>query len=186
MPGVDTIIASTGPICRSSRDIDLFNSALFSTKPYLSNSSLIPIPWAPVALPAKRKLRIGWMRHDGVVLPQPPMLRGMEWARKKLEAAGNVEIVDFEPYEHQYAWDLVVRRSSSPSYESVAEVIAFFRSARSTSRTAATRFDESLLRLERTFILSVRKRSTVRSGTQRRSRVPYARPFLFPFLPFVC
>jgi hypothetical protein len=49
------------------------------------------------------------MRDDGVVLPQPPMLRGLDWAREKLEKAENIEIVDFEPYKHEFAWDLIVR-----------------------------------------------------------------------------
>jgi hypothetical protein len=96
------------------------------------------------------------MKHDGVALPQPPMLRGMQWAREKLEKAGNVEVVDFEPYKHQYAWDLIVRSSSPFLDATITDERSY--SARCTLKTEQTQFDENSLRLMRTFTLSVATR----------------------------
>ncbi|KAK4701287.1 amidase, partial [Phenoliferia sp. Uapishka_3] len=96
--GRDSIICSTGPMCTSARDIDLFLSALLSTKPYHRDPSLVPFDWTTEESFGNkaRPLRVGFMRHDGAVLPQPPMLRGLDTIRAKLDASSDFEVVDFD------------------------------------------------------------------------------------------
>ena len=40
-------------------------------------------------------------------MPHPPILNALNRAAKLLEAAGH-EVVEFEPYESQRAWDIAV------------------------------------------------------------------------------
>jgi amidase len=108
MDGFDSIVCSTGPMCRSARDIDLFISAVRGTEPHLLDPSLFPLPWSP-ALPAAHPLKVGIMMHDGVVLPQPPMLRGMEWAKEKLSGVDGIELVVFKSFNHHRALEIIVR-----------------------------------------------------------------------------
>ncbi|KII85160.1 hypothetical protein PLICRDRAFT_116709 [Plicaturopsis crispa FD-325 SS-3] len=96
---------ATGPMCRSARDIDMFFSAVRSAHPELRDPSQLPSPWT--TLPQGRKLRVGVMVYDDVVLPQPPMIRALEWARKKLEAADNIEVVDYKPYCHPEGYAII-------------------------------------------------------------------------------
>ncbi|KAL8290421.1 hypothetical protein RQP46_002679 [Phenoliferia psychrophenolica] len=94
-------------MCRSTRDIDLFFKSILSTKPYLRDPSLAPIPWTTESSFGFSPLRVGFMRHDGVVLPQPPMLRGLDTLRAKLEAAPGIDVVDFEGYKHDKGYDII-------------------------------------------------------------------------------
>ncbi|EJU00958.1 amidase [Dacryopinax primogenitus] len=102
----DGSVAATGPMCRSARDINLFFSSVRGTQPHLKDQLSIPLPWS---VPDKldRKLRIGIMMHDGVVMPQPPMLRALKVAYKKLQASDEVEVVDYLPYEHGLGYDII-------------------------------------------------------------------------------
>ncbi|KZT52953.1 amidase [Calocera cornea HHB12733] len=102
----DGSVAATGPMCRSARDIDFFISAVRATQPYLKDQMLIPLPWS---VPDKldRKIRVGIMMHDGVVTPQPPMLRALKLAKAKLEASDEVEVVDYVAYEHGLGYDII-------------------------------------------------------------------------------
>ncbi len=49
----------------------------------------------------------GYLPDDGVVSPHPPILEEMERTKKALIAAGH-EVIDYEPMDHQAAWDLIV------------------------------------------------------------------------------
>ncbi|KIV80888.1 hypothetical protein PV11_08355 [Exophiala sideris] len=60
--------------------------------------------WKPRPKP-KRKLRIGVMESDGVVMPHPPIIRALRATTDLLRAAGH-DVIDFEPYESQKAWDI--------------------------------------------------------------------------------
>ncbi|KZT62249.1 amidase [Calocera cornea HHB12733] len=104
--GADGVIASTGPMCSSARDIDLFISKVLAAKPAQIDVSLVPLVWdIPQSFP--KKLRVGIMEHDGVVLPHPPTLRALAAAKAKLTASGLVEVVDYKPFKHDLGYDIV-------------------------------------------------------------------------------
>ncbi|KAH7928662.1 amidase [Leucogyrophana mollusca] len=79
--------------------------ALSSSKPYLLDPTLIPISFDLPDL-SQRKLHVGVMMHDQSVMPYPPMLRAIHLAKEKLSAAPNIEVVDYQPYNHALGYAL--------------------------------------------------------------------------------
>lgn len=94
------ILASTGPLGVSLRDLDLFVSVLKASQPHLQDPNLVPIPWTGLATPApaSRPLKVGFMMDDGVVIPQPPVARALAWARDILAKSSAFEVKNFAPY----------------------------------------------------------------------------------------
>lgn len=96
------ILASTGPMCTTLRDMDLFMSIMSAAKPYLEDPSLVPIPWTGLSgkpTSSSTPLKIGFMMNDGDIVPQPPVTKALEWARSRLEQAPGFEIKSFEPFQ---------------------------------------------------------------------------------------
>ncbi|PNY25233.1 uncharacterized protein TCAP_04811 [Tolypocladium capitatum] len=96
------ILCSTGPMCTSLRDMDLFMSLMASAKPYLEDPRVIPLPWTGLAsapLQNSPPLKVGFMMHDGAIIPQPPVTRALEWARSRLEQTPGFQVQSFEPYQ---------------------------------------------------------------------------------------
>ncbi|KAL1748247.1 amidase signature domain-containing protein [Schizophyllum fasciatum] len=102
MPGADSIGATQGPMCRSLRDLRMWFQVVMSSRPWLKESSLVPIPWgtSATAIPLPEKVRIGVMWHDGVVTPQPPIQRAIRELVRALREQGVFEIKDYAPYRH--------------------------------------------------------------------------------------
>lgn len=72
---------------------------ILSSQPWRSDPSVARMPWRTedvAFLGGKDKPRIGVLRHDGVCLPQPPMVRALDQAVTKLRAAG-YDVVDVPP-----------------------------------------------------------------------------------------
>lgn len=90
-------------------DVELIMKTILDTKPWLSDPSLVPVPWNPTpSLPTR--LKVGYFTSDGVVTPQPPIARAMKAALDALREREDVELVPFEPYRHRDANKLVVSR----------------------------------------------------------------------------
>lgn len=81
---------------------------ILDTEPWLSDPSLVPVPWNPTPSQPTR-LKVGYFTSDGVVTPQPPIVRAMKAALDALREREDVELVTFEPYRHRDANKLVVR-----------------------------------------------------------------------------
>ncbi|EXJ88508.1 hypothetical protein A1O1_05438 [Capronia coronata CBS 617.96] len=95
-PGQTSIKVSCGPTCHSVSDLKLVTKLLFDYEEYIGfESSAVPIPWREVQQP-KSKLVFGVMRTDGVVKPQPIILRAIDETVEKLKAAGH-EVMEIEP-----------------------------------------------------------------------------------------
>ncbi|PKK52696.1 hypothetical protein CI102_2428 [Trichoderma harzianum] len=93
------ILTTAGPLCNSLRDMDLFMSVLLDSKPYPVDPTLVPMSWTGLkSLPQPKPLKIGVMMNDGVIVPQPPITRALNWAIEKLKASNNFSIRTFEPY----------------------------------------------------------------------------------------
>ncbi|KAJ8595109.1 amidase signature enzyme, partial [Rhizopogon salebrosus TDB-379] len=63
-PGADGIIGSTGPMCRSGRDMRLFLEAVLGANPAYLDPNALPVPLRVPDL-TQKKLRVGIMMHDG-------------------------------------------------------------------------------------------------------------------------
>lgn len=94
------VLCSVGPMCTSTRDMDLFMSTIASTSPFLKDPRLIPIPWTGLSADrTKVPLKIGFMMNDGVVEPQPPVTRSLQWVRDQLKSNSEIEIKEFKPFK---------------------------------------------------------------------------------------
>ncbi|THC94695.1 hypothetical protein EYZ11_005840 [Aspergillus tanneri] len=83
-----TIKLSCGPVCRSLDDLELFTSIINAHPRNKYDVTSVPVPWR--SLPSlDRKLVIGIMKWDGVVMPHPPVLRALEHTKQTLEKDGH-------------------------------------------------------------------------------------------------
>ena len=110
MKGNDGTLISAGPMCGSARDMEMLIKAVQSNRPWLKDPTLVPLPLVVPDI-SQKKLRVGIMPHDGVVLPHPPVLRGLSLAKAKLEASKEVEVVEYAPYKHKEGYGIIVCRS---------------------------------------------------------------------------
>lgn len=103
-----------GPLSTSLEGVKVFTKTLIDAKPWLKQVDLIPMKWRydedwlPKDAEGKTKLKVGVMWDDGVVKPHPPVLRAMKEVVDKLKAAGDVEVVEWTPYKHDLAWEIIV------------------------------------------------------------------------------
>ncbi|OAX32063.1 amidase [Rhizopogon vinicolor AM-OR11-026] len=104
--GSDGTFASLGPMCRSARDMWLFLDAVLGSNPANRDPDVLPVPLRMPDL-AQKKLRVGIMMHDGVVIPHPPTVRALQLAKAKLEASSEVEVVDYIPYDHNRGYSII-------------------------------------------------------------------------------
>lgn len=94
------ILCSTGPMCTSARDMDVFISVISSAKLYLTDLRLIPIPWSGLnSTLTPESLKIGFIIHNRVIIPQPPITRVLKWAYKKLSSADGFLVKPFLPFK---------------------------------------------------------------------------------------
>lgn len=56
------------------------------------------------------------MKTDGEVRPTRPIRRAVEEAVERLKASGEVEVVEFLPYESRTAWELIRRLVSFANF----------------------------------------------------------------------
>jgi amidase len=86
--GQDSINLSCGPVCHSMSDLELLTRVINAHPHNMHDLTCVPVPWRSVD-ELERKLKIGIMKWDGVVMPHPPVLRALEHTRKALENAGH-------------------------------------------------------------------------------------------------
>jgi amidase len=85
----------------------LFLEAVLGVNPALLDPDALPVPLKVPDL-TKKRLRVGIMMHDGVVMPHPPTIRALKWAKEKLEVSSEVEVVEYTPYDHDRGYSIVV------------------------------------------------------------------------------
>ncbi|KAF2434522.1 amidase [Tothia fuscella] len=120
LAGQEAVQSVNGPMARSLRDIVLFSKTIVDAEPWLHDPRCLSIPWRPV--PEKRKLKLGVMWNDGIVLPTPPVVRALAETVKKLQAAGH-EIVDWSSEGHRQAVDLLARMFVADGGKSVKAIL---------------------------------------------------------------
>jgi amidase len=107
------VIPVIGPLSTSLEGIKVFSKTIIDAKPWLKQASLLPFPWKegdllPKDDAGKTKLRVAVMWDDGVVKPHPPILRALKEFTEKLKGVEGVELVDWKPYKHDLAWEIIV------------------------------------------------------------------------------
>ncbi|KAI9831132.1 MAG: hypothetical protein M1819_005220 [Sarea resinae] len=104
MPGSEHIVAVIGPLSTTLEGVKVFMKTIIDTKPWLIEPSLLPFEWKPP--PPIKKLKVAILWSDGVVKPHPPIIRALKDVAEKLKSAG-VEVVDWKPYKHDLAWEII-------------------------------------------------------------------------------
>ncbi|KAJ5626117.1 hypothetical protein N7510_002426 [Penicillium lagena] len=96
-----------GPMATSLATTEYFMDHLLASQPWRIDPGSIPIPWRKelAALPTDRKLRLGVVFDDGVVRPQPPIIRAMRETVQALRDAGH-EVIEWDASLHKEGTDL--------------------------------------------------------------------------------
>ena len=104
-PLQDIVPCTSGPLTRNCEDIELFMRAYLLMEPWKKDSGAIRLPWREVSFRKPSDLKIAIMYDDGMVLPLPPIFRGLEYAKEKLEKNG-AHIKTWEPYSSSEIYSL--------------------------------------------------------------------------------
>ncbi|KAL1306190.1 hypothetical protein AAFC00_004292 [Neodothiora populina] len=112
MEGQETVHSVVGPLTHSVADMRLFVQSVLAEEPWKYDSKVVPMPWRQTEDDkAKQKiaskgLTLGFFNCDSVVMPHPPILRGVETVVSTLKENGH-KVVPWKPYKHDYAVDLI-------------------------------------------------------------------------------
>ena len=99
---------------------------VIGTKPWIKDSSLVPIPWkegngdsggndescygeGEIDREKRRSLRVGVMYTDGLVTPHPPVQRALRELVRKMEGIEGIELLPWDALNHELAWEFCVR-----------------------------------------------------------------------------
>jgi amidase len=115
MLGAEQIIPVIGPLSTTLEGCKLFMKTLIDQKPWLIEPSLVPIPWRldpsktllNTTEDGRKKLKVGIMWDDDVVHPHPPITRALREVAEKLKTIPDVSVVEWKPYKHDLAWQLI-------------------------------------------------------------------------------
>ncbi|KAF2436723.1 amidase [Tothia fuscella] len=106
------VIPVIGPLSTSLEGIRLFTKTIIDAQPWLKQANLLPLPWKEGDLrekdaSGKTTLRVGVMWDDEIVKPHPPVLRALKKVVDKLKEIEGVELIDWKPYKHDLAWEII-------------------------------------------------------------------------------
>ncbi|KIX01047.1 uncharacterized protein Z518_10113 [Rhinocladiella mackenziei CBS 650.93] len=104
--GQIAIPSAIGPVGRSVRDLELILQAWSDKEPWLTDPTVVEKPWSSAESP--KKLTLGVMWWDEVVMPHPPVQRALRTTVDKLKMAGHEAVVDYKPYKHRESWDITL------------------------------------------------------------------------------
>ncbi|MCJ1375386.1 hypothetical protein MMC20_006621 [Loxospora ochrophaea] len=112
MAGQEQIVCVIGPMSTSLEGVKLFMKTIIDTKPWLVEASLLPFEWKGgekqlCKTSGKKKLKVGVLWNDGIVKPHPPVIRALKEITEKLKTSDDVEVVDWKPYKHDEAWEII-------------------------------------------------------------------------------
>lgn len=105
--GQEQILPTIGPMSTSLEGCKRFIKTLIDAKPWLKEPSLLPFPWDEQDFFKCRRLKVGVLWDDDVVRPHPPVTTALKEMVDKLKAQGNVDVVDWKPYKHDVAWEII-------------------------------------------------------------------------------
>ena len=108
MAGSEQIVPTIGPLSTSLEGCKLFMKAIIDAKPWYKEPAMLPFPWKQQDFFSAKKLKIAVLWDDGVVKPHPPVTRSLKQVVDKLREKDNIEIVEWKPYRHDLAWELIV------------------------------------------------------------------------------
>lgn len=106
--GAEQIIPTIGPLSTSLEGCKIFIKTIIDAKPWFKEPSLLPFPWREEDFFPSKKLKVAILWDDGVVKPHPPVTRALKHVVSKLHGKPNIEIIEWKPYQHDLAWEIIV------------------------------------------------------------------------------
>ncbi|KAK9464079.1 amidase signature domain-containing protein [Lipomyces oligophaga] len=103
----EAVVSVDGPLAVSLADLKLFSKSLLSQTPWKHDPRVIALPFQEYELPT-RPLVFGIEYSDGILTPQPPVIRALKEVAAALTKAGH-EVFEFVSYKPQEGTDLLVR-----------------------------------------------------------------------------
>ena len=99
-PGQIVIPTVIGIMGASVKSLQIVFRSLLSTKPWDRDPECINLPWRPEMEVAQGStLSFGFMQHDGIVLPQPPILRALRIVSEALKAGHHEANSSYQLFE---------------------------------------------------------------------------------------
>ena len=94
MEGQDSVPSVLGPLSNSLGGVKAFMQSVASKHPWLKDPLAVRKPWNEeeyrlVEHGAGKKLCFAILWHDEVILPHPPVIRGLEETKRALLEAGH-------------------------------------------------------------------------------------------------
>ncbi|PSS22276.1 hypothetical protein M430DRAFT_274638 [Amorphotheca resinae ATCC 22711] len=117
MDGQNSILSVVGPLGTSVGSLKLVIKSLLSQQPWLHDPLVSEIPWRDeqeqaifdiVKSSGGGQLAFAVMKSDGIVQPQPPVLRAIEMVVKVIEKLGH-KVIEWNPPSHSRAVDLAYK-----------------------------------------------------------------------------
>lgn len=111
MEGQETVHSVVGPMAHSAADLRLFLTSVLGEEPWKYDPKVVPLPWRQSEEDATKSkissgLTLGYYSCDGVVLPHPPITRGVEAVVSTLQENGH-QVLPWTPYKHDFGHDLI-------------------------------------------------------------------------------
>ncbi|KAF7956133.1 hypothetical protein EAE96_005053 [Botrytis aclada] len=107
MAGAEHIVPTIGPLSTSLDGCKVFMKTLIDAKPWYKEPSLLPFPWREDNFFPGKKIKVAILWDDGVVKPHPPVTRALKQVVDKLKTNTNIEVVEWKPYKHDLAWEII-------------------------------------------------------------------------------
>ncbi|KAH6683332.1 putative fatty-acid amide hydrolase [Halenospora varia] len=124
--GQEAIVVVAGQLCRSLDGLELYTQTLLASKPWEWDYRVVDLPWRQErydeGLGKRGKLCFGIVRHDGVVLPHPPIQRGMKETKEKLLAAGH-EVIEMDPFPGSEMFQVIMRIVNADGGEDIRSTV---------------------------------------------------------------
>ncbi|THC94676.1 hypothetical protein EYZ11_005861 [Aspergillus tanneri] len=113
MDGQNVMPSVVGPMATSASALKLLMKAVLSQQPWLQDPLVVELPWRTEmeesvldlirsSTDGRGKLAFGVLKHDGCVMPQPPVQRAMEYVTGLLKRLGH-KVIEWEPPSHKLA-----------------------------------------------------------------------------------
>ncbi|KAG6844210.1 hypothetical protein H0H87_008879 [Tephrocybe sp. NHM501043] len=106
LEGQDSLPSVLGPLANSIYGLKVFIQGVLSQKSWLRDPLVIRKSWSDDEYNliehgrGKEELCFAIMWNDGITLPHPPIIRGLETVKKALLAAGH-KVIEWKPLDHK-------------------------------------------------------------------------------------
>ncbi|KAG5727460.1 Acetamidase [Termitomyces sp. T112] len=128
LDGLETIPSILGPLSNSIHGLKMFIQGVLSQESWLRDPLVIRKSWSQelynlVEHGGGKELCFGIMWNDGLLVPHPPIMRGLETAKNALIKAGH-KVIDWKPLDHKSMLDIGLSIFRAGAAEDFAAVSA--------------------------------------------------------------